>query len=196
MMSFMLRLVQPFIRDPQDPTYSEFSLEDDGLLRYRHKIYIPNNPELRRQILGEFHSTPYSAHPGVTKMLADIKPIYFWKGMKREIIEFVAGCLECQRVKAEHRYLAGLLHPNEVPEWKWQVISMDFVQGLPMTRNQHNTILVVVDRLTKVAHFIPRNLSDGAPEIAHKFIKEIFRLHGILEKIISDRDARITSKFR
>ena len=66
-------------------------------------------------------------------MLVDIKSLYFWKGMKREIIEFVAGCLECQRVKAEHRYLEGLLQQNEVPEWKWQVISMDFVQGLPMT---------------------------------------------------------------
>ena len=87
------------------------------------------------------------------------------------------------------------MHPNEVPEWKWQVISMDFVQGLPMTQNRHNNILVVVDRLTKVAHFILGNLSNGAPEIAHKFIKEIFRLHGIPEKIISNRDARITSRF-
>ena len=72
---------------------------------------------------------------------------------------------------------------------------MDFVQGLPMSRNRHNTILVVVDRLTEVAHFISGNLSDRAPKIAHKFIKEIFRLHRIPEKIISDRDARITSKF-
>ena len=68
-------------------------------------------------------------------MLYDIKPLYFWKGMKREITEFVVGCLECQRVKAKHRYPVGPLHPNEVPEWKWQIISMDFVQGLPMTRN-------------------------------------------------------------
>ena len=85
--------------------------------------------------------------------------------------------------------------PNELPEWKWKIISMDFVQGLPMTWNRHNTILVVIDRFTKVAHFILGNLFDGAPEIAHKFIKEIFRLHGIPEKIISDRDARITSRF-
>ena len=98
-------------------------------------------------------------------------------------------------MKEKHWYPTSLLHPNEVLEWKWQVISMDFVQGLPMTQKRHNTILVVVDRLTKVAHFIPGNLSDGALEIAHKFIKEISRLHGVLEKIISDRDARITSKF-
>lgn len=148
-------------------------------------------------ILGESRSTPCLGHPGVTKMLSNTKPLYFWKGMKREITDFVAGCLECQRVKAEHRYPASLLHPNEVPEWKWQIISMDFVQGLPMTRNKdNNTILVVVDGLTKVAHFIPGNLIDGAPEIPHKFMKEIFRLHGILDKIISDKDARITSRFR
>ena len=72
---------------------------------------------------------------------------------------------------------------------------MDFVQGLPMTQNRYNTILAVVDRLTKVSHFIPGNLTKGAPEIAHKFIKEIFRLHGIPEKIISDKDARMTSRF-
>ena len=68
-------------------------------------------------------------------MLSDIKPLYFWKGMKREITKFIAKCLECQGVKAEHRYPTDLLHPNEVPEWKWQIISMDFIQGLPMTRN-------------------------------------------------------------
>ena len=72
---------------------------------------------------------------------------------------------------------------------------MYFVQGLPMTQNQHNTILVVVDRLTKVADFVPENLTVGAPEIAHKFIREMFRLHGVPEKIILDRDARITSIF-
>ena len=74
---FYIEISSTLIRDPQDPRYSEFSLEEDGVLRYRHRIYIPNNPELRRQILGEFHSTPYSGHPGVTKMLDDIKPLYF-----------------------------------------------------------------------------------------------------------------------
>ena len=71
---------------------------------------------------------------------------------------------------------------------------MDFIHGLPLTRNKHNTILVVVDRLIKEAHFIPRNLTDGAPKIAHKFVREIFRLYGVLEKFISDRDTRMTSR--
>lgn len=133
-------------------------------------MYIPRVPEIRRIILEEFHTAPYSGHPGVTKMMADIKPLYFRKGMKREIMDYVARCLECQRVKAEHCYPASLLHPNEVPEWKWQIITMDFIRGLPMIQNKHNTILVVVNRLTKVAHFIPSNLTYGAPEIAHKFV--------------------------
>ena len=72
---------------------------------------------------------------------------------------------------------------------------MDFIQGFPMTQNRHNTILVVVNRLTKVAHFIQGNLTDGAPKIAHKFVREIFNIHGIPEKIISDRDAMMTSRF-
>ena len=113
---FYTKINLALIRNPQDSKYSEFSLEEDGLLRYCHKIYVPNNPELRRLILGEYHLAPYSGHPGVMKMLSDIKPLYFWKGMKREIIKFVASCLECQRVKEEYRYPTGLLHPNEVPE--------------------------------------------------------------------------------
>lgn len=115
--------------------------------------------------------------------------------MKKNAARFVASYLECQRIKAKHQHPTELLQPNAIPNWKWQIISMDFVQGLPMSRNKHNAILVVVDRLTKVAHFIPGNLSDRAPTIAYKFLHEIFRLRGVPEKIISDRDARMTSRF-
>ena len=100
--NFYAEISMTLIRDPQDPKYSNVNLEEDGLLRYRHRIYVPNHPELQRLILEEYHLAPYLGHLGVTKMLSNIKPLYFWKGMKREIIEFVASCLECQRVKAEH----------------------------------------------------------------------------------------------
>lgn len=83
----------------------------------------------------------------------------------------------------------------EVLERKWKDISMDFVQGLPISRNKHNVILIMVDKLTNVAHFIPRNLTNGTHVIAQMFIQEVFRLHGILEKIIFDKDARVTSRF-
>lgn len=82
-----------------------------------------------------------------------------------------------------------------VPKRKWQVIIMDFLQGLPMSRNKHNVILVVVDRITKVAHFILGNLTDSAPVVAHNFIKEVFRLHGVLEKIISNIYSHMASWF-
>lgn len=157
-------------------------------------MYIPNSSELRKTIWKEVHIAPYSGHPGVTKMLADIKPLYFWKGMKKDAARIVAGCFECQNVNVEHQHPAGLLQPHSVPNWKWQIISMDFVQDLLMT-SRHNAILVVVDRLTKVAHFILGNLTDGTSVIARKFVQEIFRLHGVLEKIISDRDARMTYRF-
>lgn len=115
--------------------------------------------------------------------------------MKNDIVKYVAKCLECQRVKAEHIHPPGLLQLHDVPQHKWQVISMDFVQGLPMPPSRHDAIMVVIDKLTKVAHFIPGNLTDDAPTLARCFVKEIFRLHGIPEKIILDRDARFTSRF-
>lgn len=98
-------------------------------------------------------------------------------------------------VKVEHHHPARLLYPHDNLESKWQVTSMDFVQGFPISRNKHNVILVVVDKLTKVAHFISGNLTDGAHVIAQKFMQEVFRLHGIPENIISDRDAQVTSRF-
>jgi hypothetical protein len=97
------------------PRYEGFSFDSDGLLRFRGWIYIPPNDELRMLILSEAHRAVYMAHPGVTKMRADLKPLFFWKGMKADIVNYVARCLECQQVKAEHRHPAGLLQPHAIP---------------------------------------------------------------------------------
>lgn len=133
-------------------------------------MYVPDVKELRNLVWKEIHEASYFRHLGVTKMMANVKPLYFWKGMKGDATNFVARFLECQRVKFEHHHLVGLLYPHDIPEWKWRVISMDFVQELPMSRNKHNDILVVVDKLTKVAHFILGNLTDVAPVIARNFV--------------------------
>jgi hypothetical protein len=135
------------------------------------------------------------AHPGVTKMRADLKPLFFWKGMKADIVNYVARCLECQQVKAEHRHPTGLLQPHAIPESKWEVISMDFIVGLPLTARRHDSIFVVVDTLTKSAHFIPVRTTYQAPDIARVFISEIVRLHGIPKRIISDRGSMFTGRF-
>ena len=106
-------------------------------------------------ILNEAHSSRLSVHPGSTKMYNDLKQHYWWHGMKRDISDFVSKCLICQQVKAEHQVPSGLLQPIMIPEWKWDRVTMDFVSGLPLTPSKKDAIWVIVDRLTKLAHFVP-----------------------------------------
>ena len=103
--------------------------------------------------------------------------------------------MKCQQVKVEHQNPTGLMQPFPVPEWKWEVISMDFIIGLPMTWRQHDSIMVVVDKLTKAAHFIPVKSTYETGDIAKIFMKEIFKLHGLPKAIVSDRDVKFTSNF-
>ncbi|KAL5539075.1 hypothetical protein UlMin_044227 [Ulmus minor] len=115
--------------------------------------------------------------------------------MKKEVAEYVAKCLTCQKVKAEHQRPGGELQPLEIPEWKWDQITMDFVVGLPKTTKGHDAIWVVVDRLTKSAHFISIKTTFSLEQLANLYVQEIVRLHGVPKSIVSDRDARFTSKF-
>ena len=112
--------------------------------------------------------------------------------MKKDVLEFVTKCIVCKKVKAEHQVPSGLLQPIRVPEWKWDRITMDFMVGLPSTGRKHGSVWVVVDRLTKTAHFLPVRTDYSLDKLAN--IKEIVRLHGIPISIISDRDLRFTSR--
>jgi hypothetical protein len=112
------------------PIYEGYSLDNDRLLRYKGRIYVSPNEEMRNLILNEAHQAVYMSHPGVTNMKADLKPLFFWKGMKIDIVNYVARCLECQQVKVEHRHPTSLLQPHVIPESKWEFISMDFIVGL------------------------------------------------------------------
>nr|CAN71472.1 hypothetical protein VITISV_040055 [Vitis vinifera] len=115
--------------------------------------------------------------------------------MKRDIAQFVAQCLVCQQVKAEHQRPAGSLQPLAIPEWKWEHITMDFVIGLPRTLGGNNAIWVIVDRLTKSAHFLPMKVNFSLDRLASLYVKEIVRMHGVPVSIVSDRDPRFTSRF-
>jgi hypothetical protein len=115
--------------------------------------------------------------------------------MKTEIAEFVARCIVCQQVKIEHQKPAGLLQPLEIPEWKWEQITMDFVSGLPRTKKGYDSIWVIVDGLTKSAHFIPVKTTYKTPKFAELFIEQIVKLHGVPLSIVSDRDPKFTSRF-
>jgi transposase InsO family protein len=107
----------------------------------------------------------------------------------------VVVCDVCQRVKAEHQRPAGLLHPLKVPEWKWEEIGMDFITGLPRTSKGYDSIWVIVDRLTKVAHFIPVKTTYKGAQLAELYMARIVCLHGVPKKIISDSGSQFTSIF-
>ncbi|WVZ52573.1 hypothetical protein U9M48_003621 [Paspalum notatum var. saurae] len=173
----------------------DFKEDEQGTLWYKNRIYVPNVDNIRKLILSEAHDTAYSIHPGSTKMYYDLKERFWWPGMKREVAEYVAVCDTCQRVKAEHQRPAGLLQPLKVPEWKWEEITMDFIVGLPRTQKGYNSIWVVVDHLTKVAHFIPVNITYSGARLAELYISRIVCLHGVPKKIISDRGSQFTSHF-
>ena len=131
--------------------------DKNGLLRFASRIWIPNVQELKREILHEAHNFRYSIHLGSTKMYRDLKEFYWWPNMKLDVADWVSKCLACQKVNSEHQRPSGLLQPLEISEWKWEQIAMDFVVGLPLTQAKHDAIWVIVDRLTKSAHFIPIN---------------------------------------
>ncbi|CAL1392921.1 unnamed protein product [Linum trigynum] len=113
--------------------------------------------------------------------------------MKKEVAEHVLTCLLCQKVKAEHQAPAGKLQPLSIPEWKWEKITMDFVYGLPRTQKKNDAVWVIVDRLTKSAHFIPIRWGCSLELLTKKYVEEIVRLHGVPVSIVSDRDPRFTS---
>ncbi|KAL4026616.1 hypothetical protein IC575_015052 [Cucumis melo] len=173
----------------------EFSISSDGGLLFERRLCMPSDSAVKTELLSEAHSSPFSMHPGSTKMYQDLKRVYWWRNMKREVAEFVSKCLVCQHVKAPRQKQAGLLQPLSIPELKWENVSMDFITGLPRTLRGFTVIWVVVDRLTKSAHFVPGKSTYTASKWAQLYMSEIVRLHGVPVSIVSDRDARFTSKF-
>jgi hypothetical protein len=113
--------------------------DEQGALWFKNRLCVPKG-EAREVLLEEAHNSAYSIHLGTTKMYLDLKTRYWWRGMKKEIAQYVAWCDTCQRTKAEHQKPAGLLQPLPVPEWKWEEIGMDFVTGLPRTQKGNDSI--------------------------------------------------------
>jgi hypothetical protein len=143
----------------------------------------------------ESHKSKYSIHPGSDKMYQDLKKLYWWPNMKADIATYVSKCLTCSKVKDEYQKPSGLLQQQELPQWKWERITMDFITKLPKTPSGHDAIWVIVDRLTKLAHFIPIKETYKMEKLAIIYIKEIVSRHGVPVSIISDRDSRFTSRF-
>ena len=118
-------------KNEQNQIKTDFSLNQQGLLLHKNRLYIPNIAEIKLRVMDEIHKRPYSGHLGYEKMITMIRKDSFWPNMKKEVAEYLARFLECQQVKVEHQHPAGLLQPLPIPEWKWETISMDFITGFP-----------------------------------------------------------------
>ncbi|MCQ7285346.1 hypothetical protein NP026_23605, partial [Salmonella enterica] len=174
----------------------ELEQGNDGIWRFHKKrIWVPKHGELRNKILEEAHKSRYTVHPGNNKMYQDLRNNFWWIGMKKDIAEYVSKCLTCSQVKAEHQKPSGLLQQLEMPVWKWELITMDFVTKLPKTRKGNDAIWVIVDRLTKSAHFLPIKETFSMERLAQLYVDEVVSLHGVPLSIVSDRDSRFTSHF-
>jgi hypothetical protein len=172
-----------------------FSEDKQGALWWGKHICVLDVKEICELILREAHDSAYSIHPGCTKMYQDMKTHFWWHSMKRDVTEYVALCDTCQRVKTGHQRLVGLLQPLKILEWKWEEIGMDFIVRLSRTQSRYDSIWVIVDRLTKVAHFILVKTTYIGAKLAELYMLRIVCLHGVLKRIVSDRDSQFTSKF-
>ncbi|WVZ48713.1 LOW QUALITY PROTEIN: hypothetical protein U9M48_000132 [Paspalum notatum var. saurae] len=164
-----------------------FTLDDQGVLWFKNRLVVPKDMELRKKILDKAHTSMFIMHPGSNKMYQDLKQKFWWTRMKREIAKYVSECDVCQRVKADHLKPAGMLQPLAIPAWKWEDVHMDFIVGLPRTQKGYDSIWVIIDRLTKSAHFLPVKTHYTAATYAELYISRI--------TITSDRGSLFVSRF-
>jgi hypothetical protein len=159
------------------------------------RVWVPKLGGLRELILEEAHRSRYSIHPGATKMYHDLKPLYWWPIMKLNVSDFVQRCVICSQVKPDHHKPHGQLQQLDIPEWKWDHITMDFLTKLPKTPRGNDMIWVIVDRLTKNAHFLATREDAPLDKLADLYVKQIVSKHGVPLSIVSDRDSRFSSNF-
>ncbi|GJZ82207.1 putative reverse transcriptase domain-containing protein, partial [Tanacetum coccineum] len=205
----MNKILQSSIKDrilaAQKEAVDEFAVLQKGLdemieqrsdvtLYYLDRILVPLKGDMRTLIMDEAHKSKYSIHPGDDKMYYDLRYRYWWPRMKKDIAEYVSKCLTCLKVKAEHQRPFGLLQQPEIFVWKWEGIAMDFVTKLPRTISGHDTIWVIVNRLTKSTHFLPMREDYNMKRLAILYLNEIVSRHGVPISIISDSDSLCTSR--
>ncbi|KAJ1703813.1 hypothetical protein LUZ63_003592 [Rhynchospora breviuscula] len=165
-----------------------------GLFRYKNRLCVGATNGWRIRLVREVHSTCIGGHSGVLPTYQRIKKMFYWPKLKEMVQEEVKKCEICQLNKGEHVPIPGLLQPISIPDGAWQGVSMDFISGLPKSDGK-TVILVIVDRFTKYAHFIPMAHPYKAKDVAQLFMDNIYKLHGLPMSIITDRDPLFTSSF-
>ena len=183
-----------------DPWFSDTrhtqSLALKNGLWYKGKLLVlPKYFQLRKWAMEEAHEPPYCGHLGFNKTMQNLKRTCWWQGMTQHLKDFINSCHSCLRNKPYLQKPAGLLNPLPIPQRPWSSISMDLIVELPVTKDGYNAIITIVDRLTKMTHFIPCTTNVTALQLAHLFLHHIFKLHGVPQDIVSDRDPKFVSAF-
>jgi hypothetical protein len=173
----------------------DYRIDEQGTVWLKERLCVLQDKALLEHIMKEAHNSRYSIHPGSTKMYKDLKTRYWWKDMRRDIAHYLACCDTYSRVKIKHQKPAGLVKPLGIPVWNWEDISMDFVVGLPRTPKGNDSVWVIVDRLTKVAHFVLVKTWYATEKLAEVYVEHILRLHGAPRSIVSDRGPQFVAKF-
>jgi hypothetical protein len=165
----------------------------DGLLRYKSKVWVGHDEILQSKIVSALHYSPVGGHSGIPVTIKRVKQYFFWAGLKKSIHSFVSACQICQQAKPDRTRYPGLLQPLPIPDGAWQVVSLDFVEGLPQSKSV-NAVLVVVDKFSKYSHFIPLAHPFTAMTVAQLYMSQVYRLRGMPMAMISDRDRIFTSE--
>jgi hypothetical protein len=178
-----------------DPKVNCFYEDVEGTLWFKDRLVVPKKEALKKKILDEAHTSRYSMHPGSTKMYHDLRQQFWWTRMKRETAHYASECDICWKVKDDYMKQGGLLHPWSIPNRRWNDISMDFIVGLSLTARKFDSIWVIVDQLTKSAHFIPVDTNYRVEKYAEIYIAHVLYLHGVPKTIILDRGSQFVARF-
>ena len=183
-------LAQLALHSPDEHGYSL----DKGLIKFKNKIWVAQNSALQTKLITALHSSAIGGHSGVQATYQRIHRLFHWKGLKSAVEDFVKQYQICQQAKHMNTHPAGLLQPLPIPDGAWQDLSMDFIEGLPKSEG-YDVIMVIVDRFTKYAHFIPIKHPFTTPTIARTVFDNVVKLHGLPKTIVFDRDKIFTSAF-
>jgi transposase InsO family protein len=169
----------------------EYNLEE-GLIKIDGRIWVGQNPGLQHKILTALHTSAVGGHSGVAVTYRRARTLFSWPGLKKQVQQFVENCAICKQAKPERVRYPGLLEPLPVPPHTWHTVTMDFIEGLPKSSG-YNCIVVVVDKLSRYAHFIPLAHPFTALQVAQAYMLNVYKLHGLPVAIVSDRDKVFTS---
>jgi RNase H-like domain found in reverse transcriptase/Reverse transcriptase (RNA-dependent DNA polymerase)/Integrase zinc binding domain/Integrase core domain/Chromo (CHRromatin Organisation MOdifier) domain len=196
-----LQPILALLRDPDVPRDDDaqrrlvgFSLRD-GLVLFNGLVYAPDSDAIKLAILRQCHDAAPAGHFGQAKTHELVTRDFYWPRLRRFVNRYVSTCDTCARAKAPRHKPHGLLAPLPVPTRPWRSISMDFIVSLPVSPSGNDAIFVVVDRFTKMAHFVPLRTTADAPDVAQLFFQHVFRHHGLPDDIVSDRGSVFTSRF-